>query len=158
MPALIGGSLPLLAMTLALYYKQGKQNVDADSLSRIKWPEILKISDGDSISYVDPVVVKAALVGVSIPYGFMEIVAKSMNVVTPDSQSCFDSEMTQENWIYEQGKDPVINYIVQLLKQGNLLKVKPYRSGTVNSNTVNSKFHLILSFCEIFARFLSFHV
>ena len=33
-----------------------------------------------------------------------------------------------------------------------------YRSGTVNSNTVNSKFHLIRSFFEIFARFLSFHV
>ena len=32
------------------------------------------------------------------------------------------------------------------------------RSGTVNSNTVNSKFHLIRSFCEIFARFLSFNV
>ena len=36
--------------------------------------------------------------------------------------------------------------------------VNNYRSGTVNSNTVNSKFHLIQSFCEIFARFLSFHV
>ena len=35
---------------------------------------------------------------------------------------------------------------------------KYYRSGTVNSNTVNSKFHLIRSFFEIFARFLSFHV
>ena len=33
-----------------------------------------------------------------------------------------------------------------------------YRLGTVNSNTVNSKFHLIWSFFEIFARFLSFHV
>ena len=33
-----------------------------------------------------------------------------------------------------------------------------YRSGTVNSNTVNSKFHLIRSLFEIFARFLSFHV
>ena len=28
----------------------------------------------------------------------------------------------------------------------------------VNSNTVNSKFHLIRSFFGIFARFLSFHV
>ena len=35
---------------------------------------------------------------------------------------------------------------------------KKYRSGTLNSNTVNSKFHLIRSFFEIFARFLSFHV
>ena len=33
-----------------------------------------------------------------------------------------------------------------------------YRSGTVNSNTVNSKFHLIRNFFEIFARFLLFHV
>ena len=33
-----------------------------------------------------------------------------------------------------------------------------YRSGTFNSNTVNSKFHLIRSLFEIFARFLSFHV
>ena len=33
-----------------------------------------------------------------------------------------------------------------------------YRSGTVNSNTVNSKFHLIRSFFEIFAKFLPFHV
>ena len=117
----------LASYDFSLYYKQGKQNVDADSLSRMKWPAVLKISDGDSFSYVDPVVVKAALLGVSIPYGFMEIVAKSMNVVPPDSQSYFESEMTQENWIYEQGKDPVINYIVQLLKQGNLLKVKPYQ-------------------------------
>ena len=33
-----------------------------------------------------------------------------------------------------------------------------YRSGTLNSNMVNSKFHLIRSFFEIFARFLPFHV
>ena len=26
-----------------------------------------------------------------------------------------------------------------------------YRSGTVNSNTVNSKFHLIRSYCEVFS-------
>ena len=33
-----------------------------------------------------------------------------------------------------------------------------YRSGMLNSNTVNSKFHLIRSFFEILARILSFHV
>ena len=40
----------------------------------------------------------------------------------------------------------------------SISKEQEYRSGTVNSNTVNSKFHLIRSFFEIFARFLSFHV
>ena len=33
-----------------------------------------------------------------------------------------------------------------------------YRSGTLYSNTVNSKFHLIRSFFEILATILSFHV
>ena len=33
-----------------------------------------------------------------------------------------------------------------------------YRSGTVNSNTVNSKFHLIRSYCKYLATILSFHV
>ena len=33
-----------------------------------------------------------------------------------------------------------------------------YRSGTVNSNAVNSKFHLIRSYCEYLARILSFNV
>ena len=33
-----------------------------------------------------------------------------------------------------------------------------YRSGTVNLNTVNSKFHLIRSFFDFFDTFLSFHV
>ena len=40
----------------------------------------------------------------------------------------------------------------------NVAKFVYYRSDTVNSNTVNLKFHLIWSFFEIFARFLSFHV
>ena len=35
---------------------------------------------------------------------------------------------------------------------------KNYRSGTVNSNMINSKFYLIQSFFEILARILSFHV
>ena len=35
---------------------------------------------------------------------------------------------------------------------------REYRSGTVNLNTVNLKFHLIRSYCEYLARILSFHV
>ena len=37
-----------------------------------------------------------------------------------------------------------------------ILKSQYYRSGTLNSNKVNSKFHLIRSFLEIFARFNHF--
>ena len=47
-----------------------------------------------------------------------------------------------------------INYLIKPHSQ--FLSI--YRSGTFNSNTVNSKFHLIRSFFEILARILSFHV
>ena len=33
-----------------------------------------------------------------------------------------------------------------------------YRSGTVNSNTVNSKFHLIRNYCKYLATILSVYV
>ena len=61
----------------------------------------------------------------------------------------------------------MIEYFVDVAKEciniGNFNSLmaiigKNYRSGTVNSNTVNSKFHLIRSCCEYLARFLSFHV
>ena len=41
---------------------------------------------------------------------------------------------------------------------GMEIELSIYRSGTLNSNMVNSKFHLIRSFFQILARILSFHV
>ena len=55
------------------------------------------------------------------------------------------SRSEQGFWI----KDPYPRYANKLI----------YRSGTGNSNTVNSKFHLIQSYCEIFFyNFLIFHI
>ena len=52
------------------------------------------------------------------------------------------------------------NQYIPYGNQGTSPKVLVYDTGRArfNSNTVNSKFHLIRSFFEIFARFLSFHV
>ena len=47
--------------------------------------------------------------------------------------------------------------LVSIISLSHLIEIN-YRSGTLNSNTVNSKFHLIRSFFEILARILSFHV
>ena len=51
-----------------------------------------------------------------------------------------------------------INLLLSLTKQSQLSTCIYYRLGTLNSNTINSNFHFIWSFCEIFARFLLFHV
>ena len=75
--------------------------------------------------------------------------------------------MTMHNFVavVQVGAAPIRDNIALLNEHENDHIVKPksivlllYRSGTLNSNTVNSKFHLIRSFFEIFARFLSFHV
>ena len=47
-------------------------------------------------------------------------------------------------------KKPLISHF-RKLPCGHLPGNQEYRSGTVNSNTVNSKFHLIRSFCEMFS-------
>ena len=52
----------------------------------------------------------------------------------------------------------ISNKYIRYLFQHKPKMERWYRSGTVNSNMANSKFHFIQSFCEIFARFLSFHV
>ena len=62
-------------------------------------------------------------------------------------------------------KTKIITQILEFLTSGVTSREVPtskgsslYRSDTANSNTVNSKFHLIRSLSEDFARFLSFHV
>ena len=63
------------------------------------------------------------------------------------------------NWliIHAMLKNSPLKIGSQLLPSDALI-LAGYRSGTVNSNTVNSKFHFIRSFFEIFATFLLFHV
>ena len=69
------------------------------------------------------------------------------------SQNARKKRNTQSNQAMSDRKfNPRTNYTYFMLLKTN------YRSGTVNSNTVNSKFHLIRSFFEIFARLISFHV
>ena len=54
------------------------------------------------------------------------------------------------------GLNLVISFQIELVSF--YLFLLQYRSGMVNSNMVNSKFHLIQSYCEYLARILSFHV
>ena len=58
-----------------------------------------------------------------------------------------------------RGSETFIACDVQKRRMGVVhLPLPQYRSGMLNSNTVNSKFHLIQNFFEYLAKFLSFHV
>ena len=62
--------------------------------------------------------------------------------------------------VCEAGPDKRSNnlLVTDLVEQTPLVTITKYRWGMVNSNMDNSKFHLIRSFFEFFAIFLSFHV
>ena len=113
----------LASYNFDIFYRSGKHNVDADSLSRIKWPESVEevIINRKVCVKVSSLVVQATLFGVSVPYGFVETISKSAKVIPkPDTTE----GMTAEQWKIEQSKDPAVHFIAQLLMEGNLFKRK----------------------------------
>ena len=76
---------------LALYnfennYRSGKHNVDADSLSRIKWPESVDdiVANRNIFAKMNSQVLHAIFQGTGIPYGYEETVSKPAKVI-PES-------------------------------------------------------------------------
>ena len=59
---------------------------------------------------------------------------------------------------YRSGTVNLKSFVSKVLLQIKWKFELNYRSGMVNSNMVNLKFHLIRSFFEIFATLLLFHV
>ena len=81
-----------------IYYRSGKNNVDAHSLSRIKWPESVDdiVVNRNNFAKMNSQVVHAIFQGTGISYGYVETVSKFAKVI---SKSYFeDSEsMTLDN-------------------------------------------------------------
>ena len=66
-----------------IYYSSGKHNVDADSLSRIRWPESVDdvVANRNNFAKMNSQVVHAIFQGTGIPYGFVETVSRSAKVI-----------------------------------------------------------------------------
>ena len=78
----------------------------------------------------------------------------------PDGPNGFDQSCATTDNRGEWNDESCTAYFPPVCYFGEYHLLPPvcYRSGTVNSNTVNSKFHLIRSYCKYLARILSFHV
>ena len=66
-----------------IYYRSGKHNIDADSLSRIKWPECIDevVAYRNSCMGGNSNIVHAVFQEPSIPYGYVETISMSAKVV-----------------------------------------------------------------------------
>ena len=101
--------------TFSISYKLGKNNKDADTLSRIKWPEAVDISSQS---------VNAVCEGVQAPHGKIETLCHGAQPVGVLSQDNMPPGMTPLEWSQAQANDPAICQIVQAIQNKSLEKLK----------------------------------
>ena len=101
--------------TISITYKPGKNNKDADALSRIKWPEIVDISSQS---------VHAVFERVQAPHGKIETLCHGAQAVGMLSQDNMPPGMTPLEGSQAQANDPAICQIVQAIHNKTLEKLK----------------------------------
>ena len=103
--------------TFSISYKPGRNNTDADALSRIQWPEAVDISSQSE---------HAVCEGVQAPHGKIETLCHGDQAVGVLSQDNMPPGMTSLEWSQAQLKDPAVCQIIQAIQNKTLdtLKIK----------------------------------
>ena len=111
-----------------IYYKPGKNNLDADALSRIPWPEPVCTASAETSSLI----VKAAVVRAILDAALVErvplfeaYIGKAATVVTDSPERV--TKMNNQDWRKAQREDQSIALMLDLIKQDKLkgYKAKP---------------------------------
>ena len=112
-------------------YKSGLSNVEADTLSRISWPEILADSEDLDVDLncMDTYVVNAILAGSRSKTSLIESVSCSSKIIPPELSQDSDSS-SNINWMKEQRADPNLTVIIKLIESGQLQKRKQHGKDT----------------------------
>ena len=101
--------------TFSISYKSGRNNTDADALSRIQWPEAVDISSQT---------VQAVGEGVQALYGKVETLCHGVQAVGILSQDTMPAGMTSLEWSQAQMQDPAISHIIQAIQTKHLNTIK----------------------------------
>ena len=101
--------------TFSITYKPGKNNKDADALSRIKWPEAVDISSQSLHTVCE---------GVQAPHGKIETLCHGAQAVGVSSQDNMPPGMTPLEWSQAQAKDSVLCQIIEAIEHKTLGKLK----------------------------------
>ena len=101
--------------TFSISYKHGRNNTDADALSRIQWPEAVDISSQT---------VQAVCEGVQAPHGKVGTLCHGAQAVGILSQDTMPADMTSLEWSQAQMQDPAISHIIQAIQIKNLNTIK----------------------------------
>ena len=109
------GVAALSNYTFSISYKPGRNNTDADALSRIQWPEAVDISSQT---------VHAICKGVQALHGKVETLCHGAQAVGVLSQDTMPSGMISLEWSQAQMQDPAICQIIQAIQNKTLDTIK----------------------------------
>ena len=101
--------------TFSISYKTGRNNIDADALFRIQWPEAVDISSQT---------VHAVCEGVQAPHGKVETLCHGAQTLGVLSQDTMPAVMTSLEWSQAQMKDPAICQIIDAIQNKMLNTIK----------------------------------
>ena len=103
-------------------YKCGKSNVEADTLCRISWPEVLSDEDIDvDLECMDTHVVNAVLTGTNSKSSLIESVSCSSQII-PDELDVEDNSTTALDGVKLQRNDPNLSVLIKLIESDQLFK------------------------------------
>ena len=115
----------LASYDFEIFYRAGKHNLDADALSRIKWPDELNeiLIDRKSYVQINKEVIDAIFMGVRIPYGFSEILCLQSSIIPSelDNATC---GLNKEQWVKKQQDDTHINLVIEIIQNKLHRKIK----------------------------------
>lgn len=107
-----------------LHYKAGSANIDADALSRIPWPRVLKTddsTDADSVPFLSSATVNAIICSTDYSYGLVETLTYDMGVIpTALMGKSSVQEMLPVQWRQKQLADKHLKVIIKLLESNQL--------------------------------------
>ena len=101
-----------------IYYRSGKHNADADSLSRIKWPESANdvVINRQMCTKLSTETINAILKGIRIPYGYSEILCLKSTTI-PTAYLNTECGMNKDDWVKEQKSDPQVKFLLEHLSK-----------------------------------------
>ena len=106
-----------------IFYRSQKHNIDADRLSRIKWPQNTNdvLSNRQLCVFMPETLVQAICLGAKIPFGYSETLGVHSQII-PKQLNNIECGMNHEHWVSQQQNDKVIQYLSAAIKNKQLRK------------------------------------
>ena len=116
-----------------LHYKPGSTNVDADRLSRIEWPDVLRGDEETKYACLSANAVQATCLGATVSSGCLDSITYSSGVLPLDAYVPIQAGLSQGDWVQLQQQDPDLKLIIEGLQSKTLRhrKFTPQDSATL---------------------------